>query len=227
MLTALSLLGLGFALGMRHAVDADHVIAVSTIVTRQRSVRAACGVGVLWGVGHTLTILVVGGAMITSAATIPENVAAAAEFGVGVMLIMLGLMNLSQRHHAAHRSGTPAEGSARVSRWRSVRPLAVGVIHGLAGSSAVALLVLATIREPMAGLLYLALFGAGTIAGMTLVTLAIATPLTLSAARFPGFASHLRVGSGILSLCFGLFMVLYVGQSDGLLGEALAAARTP
>ena len=174
----LPVLLLGFFLGMRHATDADHVVAVSTIVSRERSVRAAGMVGALWGIGHTVTILLVGGAILLFGVVISPRVGLTMEFSVALMLVLLGTMNLTgamkrmdevahEHHHgkeapAPHVHEAIAHGRSRLSL---LRPLVVGVVHGLAGSAAVALLVLTTIHDAAWGLLYLLVFGIGTVGG--------------------------------------------------------------
>jgi high-affinity nickel-transport protein len=242
MIPLLSVLGLGFFLGMRHATDADHVIAVSTIVSRERTVTAAALIGILWGIGHTLTILMVGGSMILFNVIIPPRIGLTMELSVGLMLILLGVLNLtgifrwiadnvtSQSHRHSHGDrpvdhGHAEEGGAvalldrrfgRLGLYQILRPLIVGVVHGLAGSAAVALLVLTTIRNPMWGLAYLLVFGGGTIAGMMLITAAIALPFAYTLKRFVGVNRSLAVASGLLSLGFGLFLVYQIGFIDGL-----------
>src|SRR5688572_605009 len=135
MLSALGLAFLGFLLGIRHAVDPDHVVAVTAIATGQRSVRRATFIGALWGLGHTVTILVVGGAIIVFRIVIPPRLGLAFEFVVGMVLIVLGVANLLSQGDAPPRQSM-------------ARPLVVGMVHGLAGSAAVALLVLAAVRDP-------------------------------------------------------------------------------
>jgi high-affinity nickel-transport protein len=254
MTSLLAILALGFFLGMRHATDADHVIAVTTIVTRQRSARQAALVGLVWGAGHTITILVVGSAIILFSLVIPPRLGLTMEFSVGVMLILLGLMNItgmmrwiretfgagehihSHPHshgdyvhaHAhghqpeAHPHGaqeTPVAWLDRffgtMSLYQVLRPLVVGIVHGLAGSAAVALLVLTTIRTPAWAIAYLLVFGLGTIAGMMLITMAIAAPLTYGRESSP-LVRSLGIASGLLSLGFGLFVVYHIGFVDGL-----------
>ena len=254
----LSLLVLGFFLGMRHATDADHVIAISTIVSRQRSLFGAAMIGALWGLGHTLTVTLVGGAIILFTVTIPPRIGLAMEFAVGVMLILLGFLSLTgmnrwirdnvvpgssihghthahgdyaHSHLHGHEAGSHGhEENQTPQAWldrklgglgfyQVARPLVVGVVHGLAGSAAVALLVLPAIRDPLWGVLYLFLFGVGTVAGMMLITMAIAAPFAYSMARFPRFNAYLRVASGLLSLGFGLFLIYYIGYVDGLFGD--------
>ena len=199
----LPILFLGVILGMRHATDADHVVAVTTIVTRQRSVADAMRIGALWGVGHTLTILLVGGAIIVLGVVIPPRLGLAMEFAVAVMLIGLGAYNLFGRR------GEAAPPSA-------ARPMLVGVVHGLAGSAAIALLVLTTIPEPRWALGYLLLFGLGTIGGMMGVTGAVAAPMALTLGRFDKLNRSLQLVSGTLSVALGLALAAQLALVDGL-----------
>jgi high-affinity nickel-transport protein len=211
MLTALlGVLGLGFLLGMRHATDPDHVVAVTTIVSQQRSLARAARTGVLWGIGHTATILLVGGAIIVlkvQLSGIPPRVGLSLEFAVAVMLVVLGLLTL-------------AGGERRVAD-STARPLTVGFVHGLAGSAAVATLPqVALIPDPLWAVGYLAVFGVGTIAGMLLITASIAAPALLAVRRFAGMNRTLRVASGMASIAFGLFLAHRIGFVDGLFTTA-------
>lgn len=203
MISSLSILLLGFVLGMRHATDADHVVAVTTIVSRQPSFSNASMMGALWGIGHTATIVLVGGAIILFRIAIPARLGLAMEFAVALMLVILGALNLAGKrgHDALHSP---------------MRPLFVGFVHGLAGSAFVAMLVLTTIPNPVWGMAYLLVFGVGTIGGMVLVTLAIAAPSALSAKRFVNVQQYLRVASGVASIAFGLFLAHEIGVRDGL-----------
>jgi high-affinity nickel-transport protein len=203
----LPVLFLGVILGMRHATDADHVVAVTTIVTRQRSVADAMRIGALWGVGHTVTILLVGGAIIVLGVVIPPRLGLAMEFAVAVMLVGLGAYNLLGRRGAA----VPPS---------AARPLLVGVVHGLAGSAANALLVLTTIPDPGWALGYLLLFGLGTIGGMMGVTGAVAAPMALTARRFDRFNRSLQLVSGTLSVALGLALAAQLALVDGLFAAA-------
>ncbi|HZR31107.1 MAG TPA: high-affinity nickel-transport family protein [Terriglobales bacterium] len=261
MVSFFSIIALGFFLGMRHATDPDHVIAVTTIVSRQRSLASSAMVGVYWGIGHTLTIFAVGSAIILFGLVIPARVGLSMELSVGLMLILLGLMNvasfirsipsepahangdsgaeLAHSHHHAHGDyihnhrhehgpeahphsveQTPVAWLDRVwgksALYRPLRPLVVGTVHGLAGSAAVALLVLATIRNAHWAMVYLLVFGVGTIAGMMLITMSIASGLRLlgSNRRFSG---HLGLASGVLSLGFGTVLAYQVFVMNGLL----------
>lgn len=235
---------------MRHATDADHVIAVTTIVSRQRSLRSAAWIGAVWGLGHTLTVVAVGGAIIVFGLVIPARLGMSLEFAVALMLIVLGVWNLKgfarlrPEHSHSHSHGdyvhchahghspgqhgheeqeTPQakldELFAGGPLYRALRPLVVGIVHGLGGSAAVALLVVPIIRSPAWGVAYLLVFGAGTIAGMMIVTAAIAVPVRYSAMRSAVFHRRLGFASGLLSVSFGLFLAYQVGFVQGLFGN--------
>jgi len=194
-------------LGMRHATDPDHVVAVTTIVSRERSVRRACGIGALWGLGHTVTILAVGGAIILFRLALTPRLGLSLEMVVAAMLVVLGAMNLFDvRPRAAE--GSPLGG---------LRPLVVGVVHGLAGSAGATLLVLPLIEDPRWALVYLLVFGAGTVVGMATITLAVAAPAVLAAPRIAGLQRGLRLASGAVSLAFGVWLAHRIGVTDGLL----------
>lgn len=259
MISGLAILAIGFFLGMRHATDPDHVIAVSTIVSRERSLSKAALIGALWGLGHTITIVLVGAAIILFNVVIPPRVGLTMEFAVGLMLILLGILNLSgitrwmsekfspshprvagehahlhehdARVHYHWHSHAPAKehhaDSLPASNWlrnpvaglglfHFLRPLLIGIVHGLAGSAAVALLVLSTIHDPRWGVFYLLIFGLGTIAGMMLITAALALPFSYAGTRFGWLNRGLVTGSGILSLGFGLYLSYHIGFVDGL-----------
>jgi high-affinity nickel-transport protein len=259
MITLISLLFFGFFLGMRHATDADHVIAEATIVSKERKIGNAARLGLLWGIGHTVTILIAGGAIILFSVVIPRRLSLTMEFCVAVMLIVLGIMNLggfirwiiagiasgtgresrvhihphshgdyvhSHAHnhnpemHGHHETETPQGWLDRtfggLGLYHALRPIIVGIVHGLAGSAALALLLLTTIRDPHWAMAYLLVFGLGTIAGMMFITTAIALPFTYTASRFARANRHLATVSGLLSLGFGLFLVYQIGFVDGL-----------
>ena len=254
MMTIFPILLFGFFLGMRHATDSDHVVAVTTIVSRQRNIGSAAWTGVFWGIGHSLTLLVVGGAIILFGLVVPERLGMSLEFCVALMLILLGALNLRAAmrsvenvaaqgqhvHEHLHRHGDyvhshthghepnlhghdpgavpPAQLDRRFGRLRfyqALRPIVIGTVHGLAGSAAVALLVLPIIHDPLWAMAYLVIFGVGTIAGMMLITAAIAVPVSYST-RFRFLHQHLGTAAGVLSLAFGFFLVYQIGLVDGL-----------
>ncbi|MFN8588266.1 MAG: high-affinity nickel-transport family protein [Candidatus Eisenbacteria bacterium] len=204
-----ALFGLGLLLGLRHAADPDHVVAVTAIAARTRRILPAMWLGVVWGLGHTLTVFVVGSAIILFNWVVPPRLGLAMEFAVALALVVVGLLNLGRS--AAHSHELDAPGRLPVGR-----AFTVGIVHGLAGSAAVALLVLATVREPRWAIGYLLLFGLGTLGGMTLVTTGFALPVTTAARRWRGASRAIRLATGLLSLAFGLWLAWQVGWHDGL-----------
>jgi high-affinity nickel-transport protein len=226
----LSMAFLGFFLGMRHATDPDHVVAVTTIVSRERRLDRAGGIGMLWGLGHTVTILLVGGAILLFDVVIPPRIGLSMEFSVAVMLVLIGVLSLVHRRDG-HRHIGDSTPETKGEHWfifhhESLRPLAIGVVHGLAGSAAIALLVLATIDNAMWGVIYLAVFGIGTLAGMMLITTAISIPFAYTSRRLAGFNRSLVFASGLSSLAFGMFLIYQIAFVDGLFtGYAQWTAR--
>lgn len=221
-MTWLTALALGFLLGMRHATDADHVVAVATIVAREQRVLAALRVGTLWGIGHTATILLVGGAIVLFGLVIPPELGLSLEFSVAVMLVLLGALNLLWAAREPSNSAEPGASSVSLPGRPRLQPLLVGSVHGLAGSAAIALLVLATLRDTAFALVYLAVFGFGSVLGMALLTSALAAPLAFASRRFASFTRSLCGISGAVSVAFGLFLIYQVGVVDGLFSLALA-----
>jgi high-affinity nickel-transport protein len=220
---------LGLFLGMRHSTDPDHVIAVSTITSQERSVRQGALIGVLWGVGHTLTIFLVGSAIILFGLVIPPRVGLSMELSVALMLILLGALNLTGVLGRLSNRFTPVNGGkvrnraensfdrmmSRYGPYQIFRPFVIGLVHGLAGSAAVALLVLTTIRSPLWAIAYLLVFGIGTIVGMMLMTSAMAFPVAYAGKHLP-IARYMAPISGIVSTGFGLFLAYQIGFIDGL-----------
>lgn len=189
-----SALVLGLGLGLRHATDADHVAAISAMVERCGARRAAW-VATLWGLGHTASFLAVGFAIVLAGWRVPPSLERGADLLVAATLVALGLWHLLRKPGPALRTRA---GSA-------ARPVAVGLVHGLAGSGSIALLAV-TMHSPFGASLYLLLFGLGTMLGMALLTLALSWPLSWTA-RQPGSLSRwvLRVPA-MLSLTLGLVL---------------------
>lgn len=221
MLTAIAL---GFALGLRHAADPDHVAAIAALLGRQtpaRSARngalAAASIGAIWGLGHSLVILAVGGAFVALRISVVPGWALGAEAAVAVILVVLGLSNLRTLWR---RTGSPPvhrhDAATRGGRAVTLRALGIGMAHGLAGSAAVALLALAAMPSASAALAYLLVFGLGTIGGMVAMSLGLGLPAALAGGR-PGLLPWLLGGSGAVSVAVGLLLLVEVGVAARLL----------
>jgi high-affinity nickel-transport protein len=260
-LNLVSFLALGFFLGMRHATDADHVVAIATIISRERTMKGSALIGAAWGIGHTLTVLAVGVAIIGFGLVIPPRLGLSMEFAVGIMLVVLGVLTLTGMgrtvgilagagapgggmldlrdhvhahgdyvHRHPHGLEPAAHGHAehqtplarldrswlsRLSLYQWARPFVVGLVHGLAGSAAIALMVLSVIRDTSAAIGYLLLFGLGTVGGMMLITLALSAPFAFTAVNLPKFNWRLRVASGLISFAFGIALIYGTGFANG------------
>jgi sulfite exporter TauE/SafE len=239
------LLVLGFGLGLKHATEPDHLAAVSTIVSDRKNIWSASLVGGMWGVGHTISLFIAGLLVIWLHFEISEQLAQILEFCVALMLIVLGIDTLrkllrgGQLHWHIHEHGgiTHAhphvhdEATAHASKPSlepnthhgiklGKRPLIVGMIHGLAGSGALMLLVLSTISSTTVGIAYILVFGLGSIGGMMVMSMLVGLPFHLTANRFARTDWFLRCAAGFFSLGFGLFMVYDIGIVGGLVGFA-------
>jgi len=225
--SSLGAIALGFLFGLQHATDADHVVAVASIVSRTGRFASGALVGVFWGIGHTLTIAVAGTAIVLFNVTVTPRVGLSMELAVAFMLMALGvarIVRLIRDHEETplpRRHGHDGPGFWLVLRTlgpaQAARSTLTGLVHGLAGSAAVALLVLSTVRSPFAAVAYLLVFGLGTIAGMTVITALLSVPF---AARLPAlsrFRRALALGTGLLSLGLGLYLAVHIGFVDGLL----------
>lgn len=226
-----SSLGLGLLLGLKHALDADHVVAVSTIVSEHPSPLRAALVGAFWGLGHTSTLLLVGLAVIVFRLTIPDRLALGAEFAVGVMLVVLGLLTVkgyrdkkvhlhvhqhgwrSHPHFHSHEQGRDHEGHPHRLPRRAGRSYLVGLVHGLAGGAALMVLVLATIPHAWLGLLYIAVFGLGSITAMLAGSLVLSLPFVLSVDRFGRANAYITLAAGLLSIGLGLLVMGETGST--------------
>lgn len=230
-----ALLGLGFVFGLKHATEVDHVIAVSAIVSEHRNVLRSALVGGLWGAGHTASLVIAGVLVLAFRVAIPRPVANWLEFGVALMIIALGVLALTRAlrrrsdvhlhrhnhdgqshvHVHFHEPGTEhskikGSESTHASHSHAIarvgfKPLLVGAMHGLAGSAALTVLVLTQIQSVWLGLLYLALFGAGSTLGMLLMSGLIGLPFALSPRRLSGFHYGLQTVAGTLSIAFGIW----------------------
>jgi ABC-type nickel/cobalt efflux system permease component RcnA len=232
----LSVLTLGFVLGLRHALDPDHMVAVSTIVSESRSLRRSSLVGTLWGLGHMLSLLCAGIIVIALKVQISDRTALWMEFVVALMLILLGVKSMLRslhrwklhRHRHTHDGSTHTHlhlhrhGHEHVHRHHhlirfSARPLVVGMVHGMAGSAALTLLVLATIPSTIAGLIYITIFGLGSVGGMLIMSSLISLPFVLTRKRFMAFSAGLQIAVGLFSVGFGLFLAWQYGFQEHLI----------
>jgi sulfite exporter TauE/SafE len=201
-------LGLGFTLGLRHATDGDHLAAVSTIVSERRSLWQSATVGTLWGVGHTASLLAAGFFVIVLGIVIPQPLANFLELIVAFMIIFLGTRLLAAVITGGRTTHTPSHSHNR-------RPLLVGIVHGLAGSAALTLLVLAQVvgrNSTIFGLAYLLIFGLGSIGGMLFMSCLIGLPFSLGTRFFQRTLVPLRLFAGAASTLFGIFYAWGVYQ---------------
>jgi sulfite exporter TauE/SafE len=235
-ISALSILGLGFALGLKHALEADHVVAVSTIVSERRSLIGSSLVGALWGAGHTAALLTAGAVVLLLRLHIPERLALGFEFCVGIMLVVLGgnllwklcrggHLHLHAHAHAGrlhvhphiHRPDEVHDARSHHGWVLQGRPFVVGLVHGMAGSATLMLLVLSSIPSPWLGVLYILVFGVGSIGGMLAMSAAISLPLVFTAQRFHRMNLALRLAAGLAGITLGLSLMWEIGFHEGLL----------
>ena len=219
--------GVGFLLGMRHALDPDHVVAVSTITSEQRSVWRSSMVGAFWGLGHALALMSASALVLAMKLTISRPTAQWLERGVAVMLVILGISAIRRgfrewtvhahqhvhdghEHIHLHEHNAHGAHAARAHEHRHVlgfgiRPFSVGMFHGLAGSAGLAIVAVATTGSAAAGLLYIAMLGIGSAAGMMVLTLLMSLPVLLIAGRYAAFRTGLQFVAGVASVAFGVW----------------------
>jgi len=228
MFSTLTLLGIGLLFGLKHATEVDHVVAVSTIASQQRNVLRSALVGALWGAGHTMSLLIVGVIVLSLRIAIPKSVSSWFEFGVALMIIGLGTAALwgalrkrgdvhvhehthegvAHVHIHFHESETRHESERKHSHAVSVvgiKPVLIGMMHGLAGSGALTLLVLTQIESVWVGFLYLAIFGFGSIVGMLVMSSLIGLPFALSSRSLSSLHHRMQLAAAIVSIAFGFW----------------------
>lgn len=233
-----SLLLLGFLIGMRHAVEVDHLAAVASLASRNTSLGQTLRVGAVWGLGHTLTLFAFGALVLLLDGVVPERLALGLEFAVGLMLIALGLDVLRRlarerihfhvhqhgggvRHFHAHSHPPftrhdPHHHEHTHPQGFPLRALLVGLMHGMAGSAALILLTLEQVPTPGLGLLYILLFGLGSMAGMAALSLVIAVPLRYSARSLTWLHNGLQAGIGVATLALGSSLIVQIALGAGL-----------
>ncbi len=234
-----TLLVFGFWLGVRHAADADHVVAVSTFVAKQKKLGGAWLLGAVWGLGHTVTIFLVGTAIIVFKVKVSARVGLSLELAVAFALVLLGALNVAglrvgstgtfrhshdgepeHEHVVEPELGWLERRFGRGAFAQFARSLIVGLVHGLAGSAAIALLVLAAVSSAKAALLYLCVFGAGTLVGMLFISSLMEASMLALMRRWTSADRALTIGTGAVSLAFGLYLIWDIGFIDGLFTAA-------
>ena len=231
----LAVLTIGLVFGLKHATEVDHVVAITTIVSRHKNVFRSALVGALWGAGHTASLLIVGVIVLSLRIAVPERVSGWLEFGVAVMIIALGVSalwravrknsevhvhqhshdGLSHTHVHFHEHENKHNPSSRTAHSHAVsrigwKPVLVGMMHGLAGSGALTLLVLTQISSSLIGFLYVATFGFGSIAGMLLMSGLIGLPFAFTSGKLTHLHQGLQTLAAVLSICFGVWYAFRV-----------------
>lgn len=226
--TTLTVLLFGFLLGVKHALDADHVVAVATIVSRSHSLLRSALVGLSWGIGHTLTLFAVGFGVLVFKLTIPDKLALSMEFVVGVMLVLLGVsivkqllsgrthVHLHQHEDKRHLHSHSHQAIREHDHQHIRRSLLMGMVHGLAGSGTLTLLVVSTMSSVAQGLFFLLLFGVGSILGMLVFSGLIGLPFKFTAGVSHRLNRWIQGVAGVISVGFGLFIMWQAGFTSGL-----------
>jgi len=196
-----AVLGLGFLLGLKHATDPDHIVAVSTFVGREQQVRRACAIGLFWGAGHTIALTIAGLIVLGLRIPISKWLAERMELGVAAMLIVLGARLISSVHSRWHEHH-------HEFRRLGLRPMLVGILHGTAGSAALTLLVLSTIPSVTNGLLYILIFGIGSMLGMLAISILLALPFQFAAQNLAFAVRPIEVSAGVFSCAFGIVLAV-------------------
>ncbi len=229
--TFLSVLALGFILGIRHAIEPDHVIAVSTIASQSKKLWHASLAGVFWGIGHTVTLFIVGIIIIIMKGEIPEKWAMSLEFLVGIMLVYLGIKTIiafknihihrhthdgeDHKHVHTHTNSGSHEHKHQHRNAKYLNSLLIGLVHGLAGSGAMVLLTMSTVKSVGEAAVYIIIFGGGTILGMLFFTTIIGIPFVLSKKR-TSISGSLGILTGVISTIFGVYYMYNIGVHEGL-----------
>ena len=229
--TLFSVLALGFILGIKHAIEPDHVIAVSTIASQSKKLWHASLAGVFWGIGHTVTLFIVGIILILMKGEIPEKWAMSLEFLVGIMLVYLGVKTIlsfknihvhrhehdgdDHKHVHSHTNSGEHEHKHQHKNATYLKSMFIGLVHGLAGSGAMVLLTMSTVKSVGEAAIYILIFGAGTVIGMLFFTTIIGIPFVLSKKRRT-ISGTLGITTGVISTIFGIYYMYNLGVNEGL-----------
>ena len=238
----ISILTFGFLLGIRHATDADHVVAITAIISKQEHIKGLPLIGILWGIGHSITVTLVGIPIIFFSLVIPPRIGLGLELTVGIMLVVLGIINLcnyknkiakiltrfvhrhehshsptnEHSHLHAHLQNKLVCQDHHLNFFQIARPIFVGLVHGLAGSAAIAILILSTIHNSWLAAVYLVIFHLGVIIGMMIITALLGISIKAANKKVAFVRKYLVAGSGLLSLILGLYIIHQIGFVDGL-----------
>ncbi len=213
----LSVLSLGFILGVKHAMEPDHVIAVSTIASQSKRLSVSSLTGVFWGIGHTSTLLIIGMLLILMKGGIPDSISMSLEFLVGIMLVYFGISSF----RSAKRNQQSVQHSHHHTSYK--KSVFMGFIHGLAGSAAMVLLTMSTVNSVWEGILYILIFGGGTIVGMLLFTTILGVPFIISSKKVRLHTGLIKAAGGI-SILFGIYYMYNLGVSEGLFSMWFSAS---
>ncbi|MDF2787318.1 MAG: protein UreH [Neobacillus sp.] len=227
----LSILGLGFVLGIKHAIEPDHVIAVSTIASQSKKLLRSSLAGVFWGIGHTATLFIIGIVLILMKGEIPEKWAMSLEFLVGIMLVYLGITTILSfknihlhkhghngelhKHVHSHEHIGTHEHSPQHKKVSYLKSMLIGLVHGLAGSGAMIVLTMSTVNSAWEAAVYILIFGTGTVFGMLFFTTLIGIPFVFSAKKFSLNRALTQV-TGVISTVFGIYYMYNLGVTEGL-----------
>ena len=229
-LSMMAVLSIGLVFGLKHATEVDHVVAISTIVSRHKNIFHSAIVGALWGAGHTAALVVVAAIVLSLRIAVPESVSGWLELGVAIMIVGLGISalrqalkknahvhvhqhnhdGLSHTHIHFHENETRHQPALRSQHSHALsslgwKPILIGMMHGLAGSGALMLLVLTQISSPWLGFLYVATFGLGSIVGMLVMSGLIGLPFAFSSRKLTHLHQGLQTVAAVFSICFGLW----------------------
>ena len=229
--TLFSILGLGFILGIKHAIEPDHVIAVSTIASQSKKLWHTSLAGVFWGIGHTATLFLVGIILIFMKGEIPVKWAMSLEFLVGIMLVYLGVTTIfsfknihvhehqhdgdEHKHIHTHENSGKHGHKHQHKHDTYLKSMLIGFVHGLAGSGAMVLLTMSTVKSVGEAAIYILIFGAGTVIGMLFFTTMIGIPFVLSNKRRT-ISRTLSITTGAISMIFGIYYMYNLGINEGL-----------
>jgi sulfite exporter TauE/SafE len=215
MYNEITLLGLGLVLGLGHAIDADHIVAVSALVSKHKSLKGGIMSGISWGLGHTSILFIVGLVLLLTKISIPEKIALSLEFIVGLMIVYLGIavvyeVLVNKKHFHKHVHDGKIHIHTHTHKTKTThnhyhKPFLVGLVHGMAGSAGLMLLILPTVENTMIGLAYILIFGIGSILGMGVASSLISLPFTFASKKYN---KRIRYMTGIISITFGLFIMI-------------------